>query len=69
MFARCIRDFCECSIAGRREESLGPVERRAQRRQSLRTCKCNFAREHAKSAPSVQGTYSLIVDRKFRAAN
>ena len=23
MFVRCIRDFCECSIAGRREESLG----------------------------------------------
>jgi len=39
MFVRCIRDFCECSIAGRREESLAediplstlrPVERRAQ---------------------------------------
>ena len=23
MFVRCIRDFCECSIARRREESLG----------------------------------------------
>jgi hypothetical protein len=23
MFVRCIRDFCECSIAGRRKESLG----------------------------------------------
>ncbi|HMJ28358.1 MAG TPA: hypothetical protein VK512_06545 [Xanthobacteraceae bacterium] len=23
MFVLCIRDFCECSVAGRREESLG----------------------------------------------
>jgi hypothetical protein len=70
MFVRCIRDFCECSIAGRREESLGeehftkhPAVRLndAQRRQSLRTCKCNFAREHAKARGIAHGTFPSFV--------